>query len=183
MCSMACAVARHCQSCAKAVERVTLPVPGCMFPAIVVSIIMCLSHYWIHMSRLEQLICHLVGSMASLTAYKLYCNNEAIGGVSARHCMWAVVRSSGALPKSVGNVSAFHECREAQGDSTSAQDLCCKILISDAAVLAQLCSQSLQDMTPHDEQINDLTNAVVGHTADWICMPKLWQVSCPKSKS
>ena len=71
-------------------------------------------------------------------------------------------------------------CREGRGENASAQDLCCKILLSDAIVLTSLCSQGLQDMTPRDEQLNDLSDKVVGHATEWLCMPKLWQVSAHK---
>lgn len=67
-------------------------------------------------------------------------------------------------------------CREASGSSASAQDLCCKVILSDVVALASLCQHSLQDLAPHDEHVAEFSQIIPRHAMDWICLPKLWQV-------
>lgn len=79
-------------------------------------------------------------------------------------------------------IAACHLCREVHGSSASAQDLCSKIILSDALALASICDHSLRDLAPNDERVAELGEIVPRHASGWTCLPRVWQV-CSVYKS
>ncbi|KAK9867388.1 hypothetical protein WJX84_006173 [Apatococcus fuscideae] len=88
----------------------------------------------------------------------------------------------GGIPAALdGDVYLTALAREVHGSSASAQDLCSKIILSDALALASICDHSLRDLAPNDERVAELGEIVPRHASGWTCLPRVWQAAASGS--